>query len=196
VRDGHRFDLGPTLFLMPEVFAETYAALGARMDEQLDLRRIDPTYRVRFDDGLTLSLTSDLHSLHSQLEAIEPGAFGGLLRYLDEGRLNYHTSLQRFVGRNFYHLAQYFSRPTCRCCSSSKRWSSTITTSASTSTIRISRRPSLFKICIWDSARMMRRRRTPCCNTRSWPAACGSRWAAFIVSSRTCFDCDLARRAF
>ncbi len=109
VRDGHRFDLGPTLFLMPEVFAETYAALGARMDEQLDLRRIDPTYRVRFDDGLTLSLTSDLNSLQSQLEAIEPGAFGGLLRYLDEGRVNYHTSLQRFVGRNFYNLAQYFS---------------------------------------------------------------------------------------
>ena len=109
VRDGHRFDLGPTLFLMPEVFAETYAALGARLDEQLDLRRIDPTYRVRFDDGLTLSLTSDLNSLQSQLEAIEPGAFGGLLRYLDEGRINYHTSLQRFVGRNFYNLVQYFS---------------------------------------------------------------------------------------
>src|SRR5512147_2590759 len=109
VRDGHRFDIGPTLFLMPEVFAETYTALGARMDEQLDLRRIDPTYRVRFDDGLTLSLTSDLNSLQSQLEAIEPGAFGGLLRYLDEGRVNYHTSLQRFVGRNFYNLAQYFS---------------------------------------------------------------------------------------
>lgn len=109
VRDGHRFDLGPTLFLMPEVFAETYAALGARLDEQLDLRRIDPTYRVRFDDGLMLSLTSDLNSLQAQLEAIEPGAFGGLLRYLDEGRVNYHTSLQRFVGRNFYSLAQYFS---------------------------------------------------------------------------------------
>lgn len=109
VRDGHRFDLGPTLFLMPEVFAETYAALGARMDEQLDLRRIDPTYRVRFDDGLSLSLTSDLNSLHAQLEAIEPGAFGGLLRYLDEGRVNYHTSLQKFVGRNFYNYAQYFS---------------------------------------------------------------------------------------
>jgi phytoene desaturase len=109
VRDGHRFDLGPTLFLMPEVFAETYAALGAQLDEQLDLRRIDPTYRVRFDDGVSLSLTSDLNSLQAQLEAIEPGAFGGLLRYLDEGRVNYHTSLERFVGRNFYTPAQYFS---------------------------------------------------------------------------------------
>jgi len=60
VRDGHRFDVGPTLFLMPEVFAETYAELGERMEDHLDLRRIDPTYRIRFDDGTQLALTSDL----------------------------------------------------------------------------------------------------------------------------------------
>ena len=109
VRDGHRFDLGPTLFLMPGVFAETYAALGQRMTDQLDLRRIDPTYRIRFDDATQLSLTSDLNALEAQLEAIEPGAFGGLLRYLSEGHLHYHTSLEKFVGRNFYSLPEYFS---------------------------------------------------------------------------------------
>ena len=62
VRDGHRFDIGPTLFLMPEVFAETYAALGERMEDHLDLRRIDPTYRIHFDDGTQLALTSDLNA--------------------------------------------------------------------------------------------------------------------------------------
>src|SRR3972149_2264065 len=50
--DGHRFDTGPTLFLMPEVFAETYTALGQRMEEHLSLRRVDPTYPLRFSDGV------------------------------------------------------------------------------------------------------------------------------------------------
>jgi phytoene desaturase len=109
VRDGHRFDVGPTLFLMPEVFAETYAALGERMADHLDLRRVDPTYRIRFDDGQQLALTSDLNALETQLEAIEPGSFGGLLRYLDEGRRHYHVSLARFVGRNFDSYLDYFS---------------------------------------------------------------------------------------
>lgn len=108
-RDGHRFDVGPTLFLMPEVFAETYAALGARMEQELDLRRIDPTYRVRFDDGTEISLTSDMNAMQAQLEAIEPGSFGGLMRYLAEGHLHYHLSLKRFVGRNFYGYLDYFS---------------------------------------------------------------------------------------
>ena len=109
VRNGHRFDTGPTLFLMPEVFAETYTALGARMDDQLDLRRIDPTYRVRFDDGLELALTGDLNAMQRQLETIEPGSFDGLLRYLVEGHTHYRLALERFVGRNFYSLADYFS---------------------------------------------------------------------------------------
>lgn len=109
VREGHRFDIGPTLFLMPEVFAETYAALGERMGDHLDLRRIDPTYRIRFDDGTALALTSDLNAMREQIEAIEPGSLHGLLRYLAEGHRHYHVSLERFVGRNFYSLLDYFS---------------------------------------------------------------------------------------
>lgn len=109
IKDGHRFDVGPTLFLMPEVFEETYAALGEKMGDHLDLRRIDPTYTVRFDDGASLALTSNLGSMETQLEAIEPGAFGGFLRYLSEGQQNYRLSLQKFVGRNFYNIFQYFS---------------------------------------------------------------------------------------
>lgn len=109
IRDGHRFDTGPTLFLMPEVFAETYEALGEDMHEQLDLRRIDPTYRIRFDDDTVLALTSDMNKMQEQLEAIEPGSFGGYIRYMAEGYTHYTSSLQYFVGRNFNSLMEYFS---------------------------------------------------------------------------------------
>jgi phytoene desaturase len=109
VRDGHRFDVGPTLFLMPEVFAQTYADLGARMEDHLDLRRIDPTYRIHFDDGTRLALTSDLLALQTQVEALESGSAEGLLRYLAEGGRHYRLALDRFVGRNFYSLLDYLS---------------------------------------------------------------------------------------
>lgn len=109
VRQGHRFDTGPTLFLMPEVFAETYAALGERMEDHLDLRRIDPTYTVRFSDGLSLQLTADLLKMQPQLDAVEKNAFDGFLRYMAEGNRHYHASLEKFVGRNFTNLFEYFS---------------------------------------------------------------------------------------
>jgi phytoene desaturase len=109
VKDGHRFDIGPTLFLMPEVWEETFAALGEKMSDHLDLRRIDPTYKVHFDDGLQLQLTSNLGSMQTQLEAVDKTAFTGFLGYIAEGAKHYKISLEKFVGRNFYNIFEYFS---------------------------------------------------------------------------------------
>jgi len=109
VQDGHRFDIGPTLFLMPEVWEETFASLGEKMEDYLDLRRIDPTYKVHFEDGLQLELTSDIGKMQTQLESVEPTAFTGFLAYIAEGAKHYKLSLEKFVGRNFYNIFQYFS---------------------------------------------------------------------------------------
>ena len=108
-RDGYTFDTGPTLFLMPEVFAETYAALGERMEDHLDLVRLDPTYRVHFHDGSSLDLTSNLVEMREQLDALESGSFEAYLRFLAEGYRHYKISLERFVGRNFFSLSEFFS---------------------------------------------------------------------------------------
>jgi phytoene desaturase len=109
VRDGHRFDIGPTLFLMPEVWEETFASLGEKMEDHLDLRRIDPTYKVHFDDGLQLELTSDIGAMQEQLEKVEKTAFTGFLNYIAEGAKHYKISLEKFVGRNFFSIFDYFS---------------------------------------------------------------------------------------
>ncbi len=109
LQDGHRFDVGPSLFLMPQTYAATYAALGERMEDHLDLKRIDPTYHLRFGDGTELQLSADINWMQEQLEAIEPGSFGGLLRYLVEGHQHFHISLDRFVGKNFYSLFDEFN---------------------------------------------------------------------------------------
>ena len=109
VQDGHRFDIGPTLFLMPEVWEETFASLGENMSDYLDLRRIDPTYKVHFDDGLQLQLTSNIGEMQTQLEAVEKTAFTGFLNYIAEGAKHYKISLEKFVGRNFFSIFDYFS---------------------------------------------------------------------------------------
>lgn len=109
VREGYTFDTGPTLFLMPQLFAETYAALGERMEDHLDLVRIDPTYRIHLEDGTQLDLTGDMKSLQAQLEAMEPGSFARALRFIAEGATAMDISLKRFVGRDFDSYLEYFS---------------------------------------------------------------------------------------
>lgn len=109
IRDGHRFDIGPTLFLMPEIWEETFTALGETMSDHLQLKRIDPTYKVHFDDGLKLALTSNIGDMQTQLEKVDKTAFTGFLNYITEGSKHYKMSVEKFVGRNFYNIFEYFS---------------------------------------------------------------------------------------
>ncbi|MBF8284580.1 MAG: Phytoene desaturase [Anaerolineales bacterium] len=108
-RDGHHFDTGPTLFVMPLVYEAEFAALGASMHELLDLRRVDPTYDLVFDDGSQLALTSNMKSMQAQLESLEPGSFEGFRRYLDEGHRHYHLAMERLVNRDFRTASDFFA---------------------------------------------------------------------------------------
>src|SRR4026209_1577856 len=76
-RDGHHFDAGPTLLVMPLLYEAEFASLGTSMREVLNLQRVDPTYHLVFDDGSRLALTSDMKSMYEQLEAFQPGSFVG-----------------------------------------------------------------------------------------------------------------------
>ena len=108
-RDGHHFDTGPTLFIMPMVYEAEFAAMGVSLHEVLDLQRVDPTYHLVFDDGRQLTLTSDLKAMREQLESIEPGSFQGFLRYLEEGHRHYHLGMERLVQRDFRTAADFFT---------------------------------------------------------------------------------------
>jgi phytoene desaturase len=108
-RDGHTFDTGPTLFVMPHIYEDEFSALGVPLRECLDLQRVDPTYRLVFDDGTDLDLTSDMKDLRDQLEAIEPDSFQGFLRYMNEGHRHYYQAMEHLVNRNFTSASQFFN---------------------------------------------------------------------------------------
>jgi phytoene desaturase len=107
-RDGHHFDTGPTLLVMPLLYETEFAALGASMCEMLDLQRVDPTYHLVFDNGSQLALTSDMKSMQEQLEKFEHGSFQGLLRYMDEGHSHYHLGIEKLVQPDFRKASDFF----------------------------------------------------------------------------------------
>lgn len=108
-RDGHHFNTGPTLLIMPHVYEEEFAALGISLHDRLPLTRVDPTYHLVFDDGSQLALTSDMQKMRDQLEAIEPGSFQGFLRYLDEGCRHYDVAMKQLVERDFRMASDFFT---------------------------------------------------------------------------------------
>jgi phytoene desaturase len=109
VRDGHHFDTGPTLLVMPLVYEAEFKALGVSLHDVLELQRVDPTYHLVFDDNSQLALTSDMSVMREQLEAIETGSFDGFLRYLDEGCRHYSLAMDRLVNKDFRSATSFFN---------------------------------------------------------------------------------------
>jgi len=109
VRAGHHFDTGPTLLVMRLLYEAEFRALGASLQERLDLQRVDPTYHLVFDNGSQLALTSDMQSMQQQLEVLQPGSFQGLLRYLQEGERHYQLAIENLVNRDFRKATDFFS---------------------------------------------------------------------------------------
>lgn len=107
--DGYRFDTGATLFLMREFYAGAFRDLGERMEDHLDLVRVDPTYHLHFGDGTDLELTSDRERMREQLEGIEPGSFDGFLRYMEAGGRHYRLAIPRFMARQYGSLPEFLS---------------------------------------------------------------------------------------
>lgn len=46
--DGYTFDMGPSWYLMPDVFEQYFSLLDEKITDHLDLVKLSPSYRVFF----------------------------------------------------------------------------------------------------------------------------------------------------
>ena len=104
--DGFRFDMGPSWYLMPEVFDHWFRLLGTSADEQLDLVRLDPAYRVYYEEHEPLDIRSDLEDSVRLFEEIEPGAGERLRAYLASASQAYTIATRHFLYTTFASLVR------------------------------------------------------------------------------------------
>ncbi len=108
VKNGHRFDIGATLLMMPDIYEKTFAAMDRRLEDELQLFRMEPVYKIKYKTG-ELLFSSDLVKLQMQLEHIEPGSYKKFLRYMDESYRSYKLSMSRIIDTNYYSAFDFFN---------------------------------------------------------------------------------------
>jgi phytoene desaturase len=79
---GFRFDMGPTILTMPSVLRRVFAEAGRRLEDSVDLVRLDPQWRCLFADGTTLDLVADPATMAESANRYSPGAGDGYRRFL------------------------------------------------------------------------------------------------------------------
>ncbi len=53
-RDGFVFDTGPSLLTLPAVYRDLFNKTGGPLEEAIDLVELDPAFRYRFSDGVSV----------------------------------------------------------------------------------------------------------------------------------------------
>ena len=84
---GYTFDTGPTFLMLPSILEEMFEQAGTTTAAEMELKRLDPLYRLQFPGVGELDVTQDRDLMAQRLEALFPGdgaAYEGFLR--SEGR--------------------------------------------------------------------------------------------------------------
>jgi len=96
-RDGFRFDMGPSWYLMPDVFERFFANFDRTPTDYYGLEHLDPHYRIFFKDGDRVDITPNLERSKEVFESYEDGAGEALERYLAQSEENYEVGMEHFV---------------------------------------------------------------------------------------------------
>jgi phytoene desaturase len=102
--NGHRFDLGPTIVTVPQMFRELWADCGRDFDADVDLRPLDPFYEIRFPDGATFSARQDASAMRAEVERLSPSDLAGYDRFLLDSERRYHVGYEDLGRRSMDSL--------------------------------------------------------------------------------------------
>lgn len=107
-KEGFTFDMGPSWYLMPELFSHFFALLGERVEDYLKLVRLSPSYRIFFPGrNEPVDIFSDLSRDMATFERLEPGCTPRIQQYLAEAEKKYNLSVRHFLYRNIDSLRDF-----------------------------------------------------------------------------------------
>ncbi len=104
---GFRFDMGPSWYLMPDVFERFFGHFGRSPEEFYTLSQLDPHYRVFWKDGDRVDVVPDLERNKELFESYEPGAADALDAYLEKSEYTYDVGMEHFVYEDRPRLRDY-----------------------------------------------------------------------------------------
>jgi len=107
IRDGHRFDLGATMLMMPDIYREIFDSLGIPLFENNEIKPLENLYKIYFDNNEVITFTTDKEKMKLQHEKIEQGSYAKSRKYVEAGYEIFQIGINKLIGRNFDNVFQF-----------------------------------------------------------------------------------------
>jgi phytoene desaturase len=107
--DGFRFDMGPSWYLMPDIFDRFFDKFDHETEDFYSLTRLDPNYSIFFKDGDRMDVPADPEEAAELFETYEEGAGDAFRSYLEKSEETYEIGMNDFVLADRNDFKDYFS---------------------------------------------------------------------------------------
>ena len=104
--DGFTFDMGPSWYWMPDVFERFFAQFGHRVADYYELIRLDPSYRIYWNDG-PMDIPASYEALRDLFESLETGAAAKLDQFMTEAAYKYRVGINKLVFKPGQSLTEF-----------------------------------------------------------------------------------------
>lgn len=108
---GYRFDLGPTIVMMPNVYREVFEYCERNPDDYIPMEQLDPMYRVYFtnDPSKPMNVSNNLVEWTRTLESISKEDAAGFLDYLSDLYRGFHVAWDSILQRPFRKSGDFYN---------------------------------------------------------------------------------------
>ncbi len=94
-QDGFTFDAGPTIVTAPFLLEELWSLCGRKLSDDVDLRAVDPFYRIRFDDGEVFDYSGDEAAMRREVQRLSPSDLAGYERFMAASQAIYKVGFEQ-----------------------------------------------------------------------------------------------------
>jgi len=106
---GYHFDMGPSWYLMPEVFDRFFASIGVPSAEVLELTKLSTHYKVYFEGESAVTITEDLEATKKLFDTFEPNGGKRLDAYMKGAELKYDIAVGSFLYKEYKSVFDFFN---------------------------------------------------------------------------------------
>jgi phytoene desaturase len=94
-QDGFTFDAGPTIITAPFLLEDLWQLCGRRLQDDVQLRALNPFYRIQFDDGAILDCSDDDRAMARQIDSFAPEDLAGYREFLKASEAIYDVAFEQ-----------------------------------------------------------------------------------------------------
>ncbi|WP_353893229.1 phytoene desaturase family protein [Proteinivorax hydrogeniformans] len=107
--NGFKFDLTASILMNPQNYKRLFEDLGKKHQDYFTLQRIEPNYRVFYDDKTHLDFSTELSDLLKNLETVSLKDAHGYLKFLSHGYNKYLFANKTFFQKKQQQISDSFS---------------------------------------------------------------------------------------